>query len=313
MARRVARLLAWRTTPTQTLTDRGFTGHRHNNDLGLIYINARYYVPPIERFASADTIVPDPGQPQSFNRYSYTLNNPIKYKDPSGHCPAPPKDSGNIICVAFFIPTQLALYLEGDDRGFSSDSDPSQSRAWLHINVDDGSIVTQKINPTTTIWGTVTEPLGGNSIDVSFNSDTGEIVLDYTLTHSAVGYQVAPSIDGVIRFKRDESGQIVSSGYRDAFPNAEAYYYENGTVTQTVFQREADTPAFERRLGWTIFGPLNLFGDGKYDQALLYPDEMERIEQNILSNYQSLPLAGGFPQSPSFPSPFTENQGYVPR
>jgi RHS repeat-associated protein len=80
----------YRFAPETDLTDRGFTGHRHNNmtanDLGLIYMNARYYVPAIGRFASADTIVPDPANPQSFNRYSYSLNNPIYYTDPSGHC-----------------------------------------------------------------------------------------------------------------------------------------------------------------------------------------------------------------------------------
>jgi len=37
------------------------------------------------RFASADTIVPGAGNPQSWDRYSYTLNNPVKYTDPSGH------------------------------------------------------------------------------------------------------------------------------------------------------------------------------------------------------------------------------------
>jgi hypothetical protein len=34
---------------------------------------------------SADTIVPSPGNPQSLNRYAYTLNNPVKYTDPTGH------------------------------------------------------------------------------------------------------------------------------------------------------------------------------------------------------------------------------------
>ncbi|MBX3060329.1 MAG: hypothetical protein KF770_28050 [Anaerolineae bacterium] len=51
------------------LTERAFTGHKANNtssnDLGLIYMNARYYVGSIGRFASADTLVPDPtGQRQ---------------------------------------------------------------------------------------------------------------------------------------------------------------------------------------------------------------------------------------------------------
>jgi hypothetical protein len=36
------------------------------------------------RFISPDTIVPEPTNPQSFNRYSYCLNNPLKYIDPSG-------------------------------------------------------------------------------------------------------------------------------------------------------------------------------------------------------------------------------------
>jgi RHS repeat-associated protein len=32
-------------------------------ELGLIYMNARYYVPSLGRFASADTLVPDPTNP----------------------------------------------------------------------------------------------------------------------------------------------------------------------------------------------------------------------------------------------------------
>lgn len=48
-------------------------------------MNARYYLPGIGRFLTADTLVPDPQNPQSYNRYSYTLNNPLKYTDPTGH------------------------------------------------------------------------------------------------------------------------------------------------------------------------------------------------------------------------------------
>ena len=54
---------AWRTAPTQTFTDRGYTGQKENMELGLYYYNARYYIPGIGRFASADTIVPQPGAP----------------------------------------------------------------------------------------------------------------------------------------------------------------------------------------------------------------------------------------------------------
>ncbi|MFH0732297.1 MAG: RHS repeat-associated core domain-containing protein [Candidatus Omnitrophota bacterium] len=52
---------------------------------GLYYYGARYYDPELGRFTQADTIVPEPGNPQSFNRYSYCDNNPINYTDPTGH------------------------------------------------------------------------------------------------------------------------------------------------------------------------------------------------------------------------------------
>ena len=44
-----------------------------------------YNMPGIGRFASADSIVPNPTNPQDYNRYSYTLNNPIRFTDPTGH------------------------------------------------------------------------------------------------------------------------------------------------------------------------------------------------------------------------------------
>lgn len=75
------------TPPTQTLTDRDFTSQKHNRDLGLIYYNARYYAPGFGRFISADTIVPDPTNPQGYNRYSYAYNNPLRFADPTGHRP----------------------------------------------------------------------------------------------------------------------------------------------------------------------------------------------------------------------------------
>lgn len=54
-------------------------------ELGLLYYQARFYVSGIGRFASADTIVPNPANPQSFNRYSYVYNRPISFTDPKGH------------------------------------------------------------------------------------------------------------------------------------------------------------------------------------------------------------------------------------
>jgi len=61
-----------------------FTGQREEADIGLYFYNARWYDAALRRFVQADAIVPQPGNPQSLNRYSYALNNPLRYTDPSG-------------------------------------------------------------------------------------------------------------------------------------------------------------------------------------------------------------------------------------
>lgn len=62
-----------------------FTGQEQDSETGLYNYNARFYYPYIGRFVSPDTIVPNPVNPQSLNRYAYVLNNPLRYTDPTGH------------------------------------------------------------------------------------------------------------------------------------------------------------------------------------------------------------------------------------
>jgi RHS repeat-associated protein len=64
---------------------RGFTGHQHLDELGLIHMNGRIYDPLIGRFLQADPIIQEPYNSQNFNRYTYVLNNPLAYTDPSGY------------------------------------------------------------------------------------------------------------------------------------------------------------------------------------------------------------------------------------
>ena len=68
-------------------TDRLFTGQRLEDAFGydLYDYNARWYDPYIRRFVQADPLVPDPGNPQSHNRYAYVGNNPLSFVDPTGH------------------------------------------------------------------------------------------------------------------------------------------------------------------------------------------------------------------------------------
>jgi RHS repeat-associated protein len=90
-------------------TERLFTGQRLDDNTGLYYYNARYYDPEIGRFISPDTIVPDPADPQSLNRYSYCRNNPLRYIDPSGH--------GDYDFDEYSIPDDYYEYLENYKSG----------------------------------------------------------------------------------------------------------------------------------------------------------------------------------------------------
>jgi len=66
-------------------TDRGYTMHEHLDEMGIIHMNGRVFDPLIGRFMSADPHIQFPGNLQSYNRYSYVLNNPLSYTDPSGY------------------------------------------------------------------------------------------------------------------------------------------------------------------------------------------------------------------------------------
>ena len=66
-------------------TTRGFTGHEMVDAVGIVHMNGRIYDPNLGRFMQADPVIQFPDFSQSHNRYSYVLNNPLAYTDPSGY------------------------------------------------------------------------------------------------------------------------------------------------------------------------------------------------------------------------------------
>jgi len=65
-------------------TDRLFTGQREISGLGIYQFGARFYSPTMGRFLSADPMAPNIANPQRLNRFTYALNNPVRFNDPTG-------------------------------------------------------------------------------------------------------------------------------------------------------------------------------------------------------------------------------------
>ncbi|WP_249332093.1 M35 family metallo-endopeptidase, partial [Pseudoalteromonas rubra] len=67
---------------------RSYTGHEPitlGGDNRIIHMNGRIYDADTGRFMQADPVVQAPANLQNYNRYSYVLNNPMSYTDPSGY------------------------------------------------------------------------------------------------------------------------------------------------------------------------------------------------------------------------------------
>lgn len=121
----------------------GYTGHEELPDLGLIHMNGRVYDPRIGRFLSADPNIPDPFNTQSYNRYSYVMNNPMNWVDPSGffglcvefadynYCPPDGSDTEFPDTLTF---TQNSQFNEF--RGFDTTLNMGGPEAGLNSGVD---------------------------------------------------------------------------------------------------------------------------------------------------------------------------------
>jgi RHS repeat-associated protein len=65
-----------------------YTHQEEDRESGKYNYNARMYNPESGRFTTADSELPGEGkQSQGFNRYMYAMGNPVRYNDPTGHCP----------------------------------------------------------------------------------------------------------------------------------------------------------------------------------------------------------------------------------
>src|SRR5262249_22196882 len=70
--------------PPPKVSPLGFTGQEEDDELGLVNMRGRIYDPKVARFLTTDPLVSEPEYTQAWNPYSYVLNSPLSFVDPSG-------------------------------------------------------------------------------------------------------------------------------------------------------------------------------------------------------------------------------------
>jgi hypothetical protein len=200
----------------------------------------------------------------------YSRGNPLKYNDPSGHYPAPSGDSGNIICVDFFIQTEKIIFNtgEGDVRGFDPDSVPTQSRAYFYLHLNDqGQLLSVEphVNPSCTIGGCFSPLDEHNILNVTQDLETGQLHLQWNLTNgvSSQAFKLSeeiysaeaelgsyaggsmfanafgktiPAINGEMTLSPTMLPGSYDLSYldREPFPSLEIYQYSNSELHHTI-------------------------------------------------------------------------------
>ena len=140
------------TNPNFPVVNYTFTGHEDDDDTPFYNFKARLYDPTLGRFLSADSLVPVPWNLQSMNRYSYCLNNPLIYKDPSGHS-ANSTSGGVNYCYGYWSPTPNNVNISEDPTGpctitWTCEPCPSTTQSTT-TTIGQGPYTTGDPNPTT--------------------------------------------------------------------------------------------------------------------------------------------------------------------
>jgi RHS repeat-associated protein len=118
-------------------TDLGYTGQRRDSYIKLVQMGARWYDPELGRWLSPDSIVPDPTNPQSLNRYAYVHNRPLNFTDPTGHCDANADHATDPCWITYNQIIGKDKYITYDPEGLSSWGLPELSHllGWLQNGV----------------------------------------------------------------------------------------------------------------------------------------------------------------------------------
>jgi RHS repeat-associated protein len=130
---------------TRNVTHRGYTGHEELDNVALIHMNGRIYDPSLGRFLSVDPVFQFPANGQSLNPYSYVLNNPLSFTDPSGH----------------FIPVIIGIAVLAGEI-YNAYEDVNSTVEAVKTVTDEHATTTQKVIAVATAASNFVDPTPGH-------------------------------------------------------------------------------------------------------------------------------------------------------
>ncbi len=239
---------------------RGYTGHEHLKWFGLINMNGRMYDAALCRFLSPDLYVQMPDYSQNFNRYSYALNNPLVYTDPSGE---------------FFV---WDSWLMGLVDGFFSSGSNRFDNAWDEANLRGGNDIK--------IWGGlfVTDPnknFGGQVWEVfsRFTWQLPQTIGGFGTAHSFNTFGLSGGIESVdykygatvLKTRNDGWGGVTQGSFIVGDNSIEA------NTNNPLFQHEYGHYIQSQSMGWAYYPRVGI--------PSLFSKKFNRADFNSRHNY----------------------------
>jgi len=271
-------------------TDRGYTGHKHISALNIIHMNGRIYDPTLGRFLQADPNIQAPRNSQSFNRYSYVLNNPLSYTDPSGYFF---KKLGKFVkkywraiaavVIAVYAPYLLEAYwgitnavASGAITGFLSGGVATGSLKGAVIGAFTGAMFGQLHSMKAGIGKVIAHGVAGGISSVLNGGKFGH-------GFAAAGFTQAMSGGGKVFVKGDRIGNAVKAAVIGGTAS---------TITGGKFANGAVTGAFSRLLNDDFGSYKDEQKELKYKENLIGGD-IEITKENAVGITKSTSIISG--------------------
>ena len=170
-----------------------YRGYKYDEEIGMYYLNSRYYDPEIGRFINADGMLGEVGQLGTTNMYAYCANNPVMYVDPSGE-----SFIAYIILAVIGVIIQLSLAAADD--------------ADLTIGIDLSLFMQTADLPVTAPFFHNTKPYSPNiarfgiTVVIDYSDEKNEKIEFYPHAGFGYGYGAGPSISVGLIANYDEAG-----------------------------------------------------------------------------------------------------------